>query len=71
MKTLHINSSDAAASEILSFIQQLSLEGKQVELLDEHVYNYEKQSIDKALEQECAGEVFTSDEVLNYLDNAN
>ena len=66
-RTLHINTSDGVANEILNFLETLTLKGKKLELIDHKIYNFEKQGIDEALQQEHRGETYTSDELLNEL----
>jgi hypothetical protein len=67
MRTLHINTSDGVANEILNFLETLTIKGKKLELIDNKIYTFEKQGIDEALKQEHNGEIYTSEELLSKL----
>jgi hypothetical protein len=67
VKTLHINTTEDTAQNILAFINNLVDDGKQVEILDDKIYNFEKKGIDQALLQEQNNETYSFEEVLQEL----
>ena len=71
MTTLHINTTDSVAENILSYIEELSQNGEKIELIDDKMYKFEKKGIDEALEQESSSQVFSSQEVLKELCSEN
>ncbi|MFA7084441.1 MAG: hypothetical protein WC141_07900 [Arcobacteraceae bacterium] len=64
MQTLHINTSNVVANEILAFLENLSKKGKEIEIIDDKIFQFEKKGINTALLEEQKGEVFSSDELL-------
>jgi hypothetical protein len=63
MKTLHITTTETTANEILHFLETLSQKGKQIELIDDKLYQFEKKGIDEALLQEQAGEIYNAEAI--------
>jgi len=67
--TLHLNMQDNVSHKVLAFLEALSLKGDKVEIIDDTIYQYEKKGILKALHQVENEEVYTSDELINELNN--
>lgn len=63
MPVIHVKTSDQAMIRILGFIDTLSKEGADVELLDNKIYAYEKKQIDRSLKDIEDGKVYSIDEV--------
>ena len=69
--TLHLNMQENVSHKVLAFLETLSLKGDKVEIIDDTIYQYEKKGILKALNQVENGEVYSSDELINELNNEN
>lgn len=63
MPVLHVKTSDEVMPRILGFIDTLSREGADIELLDNKIYAYEKKQIDRSLKDIEDGRIYTIDEV--------
>jgi len=61
--------SQSVSEKVLAFLESLTEKGEQVEILDDHLYQYEKKGILKGLQQLENGEVYSSDELLSELNN--
>ncbi|MCU0286564.1 MAG: hypothetical protein MUF15_09205 [Acidobacteria bacterium] len=69
MQTLHIQSNEQVMTQILDFIDNLSRRGAEIEILDNQIYDYEKQKIDQALQDIENGKVYSLNEVEKELLN--
>jgi len=58
METLHLRAEHSTIELLMGVINQISQEGKEIELLDNTVYNQEQKMIFKALMEEQNGETF-------------
>ena len=63
MPIIHVKTDEQAMTRILGFIDTLSKEGANVELLDNKIYAYEKKQIDRSLKDIEEGKIYTIDEV--------
>ena len=63
MQTLCIQSNEQVMTRILDFIANLSKQGDDIEILDNQIYAYEKQKIDRALQDIEEGKTYSLDEV--------
>jgi hypothetical protein len=70
MQTLHIKTNEQVMTKILDFIDNLSKQGAEIEVLDNQIFAYEKQQIDQALKDIEDGKTYTIDEVEKELLNA-
>ena len=70
MQTLHIKTNEQVMMKILDFIDNLSKQGDEIEVLDNQIYAYEKQQIDRALKDIEEGKTYSIDEVEKELLNA-
>ena len=70
MQTLHIRTNDQVMTKILDFIDNLSRQGAEIEVLENQIYAYEKQQIDQALQDIEEGKTYSLDEVEKELLNA-
>lgn len=67
MTTLHLNVSEGLVESIYSFLDSLPKDGESVEIIDDKLYQYEKDGILRGLEQLKDGDVYLSDDVLKLL----
>ena len=70
MQTLRIKTNEQVMTKILDFIDTLSKQGDEIEVLDNQIYAYEKQQIDQALKDIEDGKTYSIDEVEKELLNA-
>jgi hypothetical protein len=70
MQTLRIKTNEQVMMKILDFIDNLSKQGDEIEVLDNQIYAYEKQQIDQALKDIEDGKTYSIDEVEKELLNA-
>jgi hypothetical protein len=70
MQTLHIKTNEQVMTKILDFIDNLSRQGAEIEVLENQIYDYEKQQIDQALQDIEEGKTYSLDEVEKELLNA-
>ena len=70
MQTLRIKTNEQVMMKILDFIDNLSKQGDEIEVLNNQFYAYEKQQIDKALKDIEDGKTYSLDEVEKELLNA-
>lgn len=70
MQTLHIRTNEKVMTKILDFIDNLSRQGAEIEVLENQIYAYEKQQIDRALQDIEEGKTYSLDEVEKELLNA-
>jgi hypothetical protein len=70
MQTLHIRTNEQVMTKILDFIDNLSRQGAEIEVLESQIYTYEKQQIDQALQDIEEGKTYSLDEVEKELLNA-
>lgn len=71
MQTLHVYSDDVNAQNILRYINELSSNGCEIEILDNKIFEFEQKSVRVALSQIKKNEIYTTDEVLQAIRNAN
>jgi hypothetical protein len=69
MQTLHIKTNEQVMMKILDFIDNLSKQGAEIEVLENQIYTYEKQQIDQALQDIVEGKTYSLDEVEKELLN--
>jgi hypothetical protein len=65
--TLHLNASESVSQKILSFLESLTKQGESVEIIDDKIFQYEKQGILKGLQQIENKEYISSDELITKL----
>lgn len=65
--TLHVNMSESVSQKVLAFLNSLSQKGEEIEIIDNTLYQFEKQGILKALEQVKNGEIYSSEQLLSEL----
>jgi hypothetical protein len=70
MQTLHIKTNEQVITKILDFIENLSKQGAEIEVLDNKIYDYEKQLIDRSLKDIEEGKTYAIDDVEKELLNA-
>ena len=63
MPRLHISTDQVTADKIMGFIEDLSRQGAQIDLLDDEVLAREKVMIDKALREIDEGRTYDLDSV--------
>ncbi len=63
MQTLHLKMNEQVMGRILGFLDTLSREGADIEVLDDVTYRYEKHHIDHALKDIDDGHVYSFEEV--------
>ena len=66
--TLHLQASQSVAQKILSFLKSLQKDGEDVQIIDEGLYIYEKEGIQKALQQLKNNQIHSADEILQELE---
>ncbi len=67
--TLHLNMSENVSQKVLAFLESLTKKGEHVEIVDDSLYQYEKKGILKGLQQLETDEIYSSDELLDELNN--
>ena len=65
--TLHVNASESVSQKILSFLESLTKQGESVEIIDDKIFQYEKQVILKGLNQIDNKEYVSSDKLIEEL----
>ncbi len=70
MQTLHIKTNEQVITKILDFIEDLSKRRAEIEVLDNKIYDYEKQLIDRLLKDIEEGKTYSIDDVEKELLNA-
>ncbi len=63
MQTLHVKTNEQVMTKILDFINDLSRNGDEIEVLDNKEYTYEKRLIDQSLEDIKEGKTYSIDEI--------
>ena len=63
MQTLHVRTNDQVMTKILTFIDDLSRKGDEIEVLDDQIYAYEKKYIDRALKDISEEKTYTLEEI--------
>ncbi|MCP5050693.1 MAG: hypothetical protein GY940_26255 [bacterium] len=71
MQTLVVKTNDLVMAKILGFIDTLSMEGAEIEVLDDQRYAYEKRLIDQSLAEINEGKTFSFDDVEKELLNVD
>ena len=69
MQTLHIKTNEQVITKMLDFIDGLSKQGAEIEVLDDKIYDYEKQLIDRSLKDIEEGKTYSIDDVEKELLN--
>lgn len=67
MQTLHVRAEDETIKIVMSMLNQISQQGKEIEIIDNLTYNSEQQMILKGLTQEKIAETFEHDELWGQL----
>ncbi|HIP51965.1 MAG TPA: hypothetical protein EYG94_07765 [Campylobacterales bacterium] len=67
MQTLHLRAESEVLEKIIAMVNQFSLKGDSVEILDNLSFNMEKKMILKGLTQEKNGETISHDDLWNDL----
>ncbi|MCP4217941.1 MAG: hypothetical protein GY765_25080 [bacterium] len=67
MHTLHVKTNEQVMLKLLDFINTLSRQGDEIEILDNKAYVYEKQLIDRSLQDIQDGNVYSLEEVERQL----
>lgn len=71
MQTLHLKTNEQVMDKILGFLDILSKEGAEIDVLDDLSYRYEKKYIDNALEDIKNGAISSYEEVEEELLSAD
>jgi predicted ester cyclase len=71
MQTLHIKTDEDATKKILDFINNLSKNGANVEIVDNKIYDFEKEKIDEAFEDIKKGAIYPIDNIEQELLDEN
>ena len=69
MQTLHLRAENEVLEKIIAMVNQFSLKGEKIEILDNLSFNMEKKMILKGLSQEKNGETISHDDLWNDLLN--
>ena len=69
MQTLHLRAENEVLEKIIAIVNQFSLKGEKIEILDNLSFNMEKKMILKGLSQEKNGETISHDDLWNDLLN--
>ena len=67
MQTLHLRAENEVLEKIIAMVNQFSLKGDKIEILDNLSFNMEKKMILKGLTQEKNGETISHDDLWNDL----
>ena len=67
MQTLHLRAENEVLEKIIAMVNQFSLKGDKIEILDNLSFNMEKKMIVKGLTQEKNGEIISHDDLWNDL----
>jgi hypothetical protein len=67
MQTLHLRAENEVLEKIIAMVNQFSLKGDKIEILDNLSFNVEKKMILKGLTQEKNGETISHDDLWNDL----
>lgn len=67
MQTLHLRAENDVLEKVLEMLNQFSLKGEKVEIIDNLVYENERSMILKALSQEKSAETIEHDMLWNEL----
>jgi len=67
MQTLHLRAENEVLEKIIAMVNQFSLKGDKIEILDNLSFNMEKKMILKGLTQEKNGETITHDDLWDDL----
>jgi hypothetical protein len=67
MQTLHLRAENEVLEKIIAMINQFSLKGDKIEILDNLSFNMEKKMIVKGLTQEKNGETISHDNLWDDL----
>lgn len=71
MQTIHVKANERMVARILDFINTLSQEGEEIEILDGKILAFEKYYIDRSLQDIKEGKVYPVEEVEKELLNEN
>jgi hypothetical protein len=71
MQTIHVKANERMVARILDFINTLSKEGEEIEILDSKILAFEKYYIDRSLQDIEEGKVYPIEEVEEELLNEN
>lgn len=71
MQTLHIYGDDMDVQSVLRYINELSTNGSEIEILDNKVFEFEQKAVLIALSQIEKNEIYTTDEVLRAIRDEN
>lgn len=71
MQTLHIYADEINTQNVLRYINELSTNGSEIEILDNIVVNFEQKAVLIALSQIEKNEIYTTDEVLRAIRDEN
>jgi len=67
METLHLRAEHSTIEKLLGVINQIAQEGKEVEVLDNTIFDIEQKMILKGLIEEQKSEIFEHDDLWNDL----
>ena len=67
MQTLHLRAESEVLEKIIAMVNQFSLKGDSIEILDNLSFNMEKKMILKGLAQEKKGETISHDDLWDDL----
>jgi hypothetical protein len=69
MQTLHLRADDSVIDKILDIVNQFTLKGDKIELLDSVAFDIEKGMILKSLDEEKQGDTIEHDKLWDELLN--
>jgi hypothetical protein len=67
MQTLHLRAENDVLEKVIAIVNQFSLKGDKIEILDNHLYAKEKQMILKGLTQENKSETISHETLWDEL----
>lgn len=63
VQTLHLKTSEQVMTKVMDFLNRLSKQGADIEIIDNKVYEYEKNLIDQSLRDIEEGRTYSIEEV--------
>lgn len=67
METLHIRANNSTIEKLMKILNEFSKNGEEVEILDNTIFNIEKNMIEKAIFQKENQQTFSHDDVWKRL----
>lgn len=67
MENIHLRISETATLKLMEFLNEISKDGEQIEILDDTLFRYEKNLIEKAISQKAEHKIVEHNKVWNEL----